>query len=101
MVITKKSTIGTIDGITLSTSPIIDGLAEPIVFDSIGDSFVFTILLIFERFDRMNSQLIFERFIRMNSQLALSWNFKYITERNLVLDGEMQLYHLLQRKSIC
>ena len=62
---------------------------------------MFTILLIFERFDRMNSQLIFERFIRMNSQLALSWNFKYITERNIVLDGEMRLCYLLQRKSIC
>ena len=46
----------------LSSSPTTDGLAVPIVFDSIGDSFVFTILLIFE--------------------LALS-------ERNRVLDGEM------------
>ena len=63
-----------------STIGTIDGLAVPIVFDSIGDSFVFTILLIFE--------------------LALSWMFIYITERNRVLDGEKCLYHLLQRKSI-
>ena len=65
---TMDSTIDTIDGLTPSSD--IDGLAVPIVFDVIGDSFVFIILL------------IFECFIRMNSQLALSRNFKYKTERN-------------------
>ena len=54
----------------LKTIERLDGLAVPIVVDSIGNSFLFTILY------------CFERFISMNSQLALSWNFKSITERN-------------------